>query len=80
MTSVWDVLVVVYFTTAGPRLLVLNSTVKDVTHSGGAVVLQVTLTAGVDPCTTLSALTVTAERVNRAAANIAMIAINKNQY
>ena len=46
-----------YFITAGPRLLVLNSTVKDVTHSGGAVVLQVTRTAGVDPCTTLSALT-----------------------
>ena len=40
-----------------PLLLVLSSTVTDATHSGGAVVLQVTLTPGVEPYT-LSALTV----------------------
>ena len=44
MNSVCDVLVVVYFATAGPRLLVLNSTLTDATHCGGAAVLQVTLT------------------------------------
>ena len=63
MNSVWDVLVVVLVATTGPRLLVLNSTLTDVTHSGGAVVLQVTLTAGVEP-STLSALTVTVESEN----------------
>ena len=50
-----DILVVVYFATTGPRLLVLNSTLTDVTHCGGTVVFQVTLT---EPFT-LSALTPT---------------------
>ena len=63
MNSVWDVLVVVLVATAVPILLVLNSTITDVTHCGGAVVLQVTLTAGVEP-STLSALTVTVEDEN----------------
>ena len=58
MTAVCDVLVVLLVATTVPRLLVLNSTVTDVTHSGGAVVLQVTLAAGVGP-STLSAPTVT---------------------
>ena len=55
MTSVSDVLVVVYELTT---LLVLNSTVTDATHSGGTVVLQVTLAPGVGP-SSLTALTVT---------------------
>ena len=55
MTSVCDVLVVVLVATTGPRLLVLNSTVTDATHSGGTVVFHVTLTPGVEP-PTLSAL------------------------
>ena len=63
MTSVCDVLVGVLVATTGPRLLVLNTTLTDVTHSGGAVVLQVTLAAGVEP-STLSALTVTVEDEN----------------
>ena len=58
MTSVCDVLLVVLVATTGPLLLVLNSTLTDVTHCGGIVVYQVTLTAGVGP-STLSALTVT---------------------
>ena len=57
MISVCDVLVVVLVATTGPRLLALNSTVTDATHSGGIVVFQVTLAAGVEPFT-LSALTV----------------------
>ena len=58
MNSVCNILVVVYFATAGPRLLVLNCTVTNATHSGGivaCVVFQVTLT---EPFT-LSALAVT---------------------
>ena len=39
--------------------------------------LQVTLAAGVDPSTTLSALTVIEESANRAAANVSMIATYK---
>ena len=58
MTSVCDVLLVVLVATTGPILLVLNSTLTDATHSGGTVVFQVTLTAGVGP-STLSALAVT---------------------
>ena len=58
MNSESDVLVVVLVTTTDPGILVLKSTLTDVTHSGGTVVLQVTLTAGVGP-STLSALTVT---------------------
>ena len=50
MTSVCDVFVVVLVAT-GPRLLVLNSTVTDATHSGGTVVFQVTLTPGIEPPT-----------------------------
>ena len=63
MTSVCDVSLVVLVATVGPVLAVLKSTLTDVTHSGGAVVLQVTLTAGVGP-STLSALTLTVESVN----------------
>ena len=63
MSSVWDVLVVVYVATKGPRLLVLKLTLTNATHSGGAVVLQVTLAPGVEPLT-LSALTVTVESEN----------------
>ena len=55
MTSVCDALFVVLLATTGPYTLVLNSTVTDVTHCGGTVVLQVTLT---EPFT-LSALIVT---------------------
>ena len=46
-------------------LLVLNSTVTDATHSGGAVVLQVTLAPGVEP-SSLTALTVTVRNENSA--------------
>ena len=61
MTSVCDVLLVVLVATIkGPELPVLNSTLTDVTHSGGTVMFQVTLVAGVRP-STLSALTVTVE-------------------
>ena len=55
MNSVCDILVVVYFATADPVSVVLNSTLTDATHSSGAVVFQVTLT---EPFT-LSALTPT---------------------
>ena len=61
MISVCDLLVVVLLASTGPRLLVLNSTLTDVTHLGGNVVFQVTLTPGVGP-PTLSALTVTVWR------------------
>ena len=60
MISVCDVLLVVLVATTGPELTVRNSTLTDATHSGGAVVLQVTLAAGVGP-STLSAFTVTVE-------------------
>ena len=64
MISVCDALVVVLVATTGPEwLAVLNSTLTDVTHSGGAVVFQVTLAVGVGP-STLSALAVTVESVN----------------
>ena len=53
-------LVVVYLVTSAPSVLRLNTTLTDVTHSGGNVVLQVTLTPGVEPFT-LSALKVTVE-------------------
>ena len=56
MTSVSDVLL--GDLTTLPLLLVLNSTVTDATHSGGTVVLQVTLAPGVEP-SSLTALTVT---------------------
>ena len=55
-----DVLVVVYLVTSAPSVLRLNTTLTDVTHSGGNVVLQVTLTPGIEPFT-LSALKVTVE-------------------
>ena len=59
MISVCDALVVVLVATTGPDWLpVLNSTLTDVTHSGGTVVLQVTLAPGVEPLT-LSVLKVT---------------------
>ena len=59
MTSVCDVLLVVLVATRVPEgLRVLKSTLTDATHSGGTVVLQVTLAAGVGP-STLSALTLT---------------------
>ena len=77
MASVCDTLVVVQFATAGPKLLVLNSTVTDAMHSGGTVVLQVTLAAGVEPSTTLSALTVIVESANWAAANVVVIVTYK---
>ena len=60
MISVCDILVVVLVATKAPTLLVLKFTLTDATHCGGAVVLQVTLAAGVEPFT-LSALTVTVE-------------------
>ena len=63
MTSVCDVLVVVLVATTGPRILALNSTLTDFTHSGGIVVFQVTLALGVEP-PTLSALAVTVESEN----------------
>ena len=53
-------LVVVLVAANSPLVVVLNSTVTDVTHSDGTVVLQVTLTPGVEP-PTLSALTVTVD-------------------
>ena len=53
-----DVLVVVYLVTSVPSGLLLNTTLTDTTHSGGAAGLQVTLTAEVDSFT-LSALKVT---------------------
>ena len=64
MTAVCDALVVVLVANTGPDLRsILKSTVTDVTHSGGIVVLQLTLAAGVEP-STLSALAVTVESVN----------------
>ena len=57
MTSVCDVLVVVLVATNFPLVVVLKFTNTDVTHSGGTVVLQVTLAPGVEPLT-LSARTV----------------------
>jgi len=63
MNSVCAVLLVVLVATTVPILSVLKSTLTDATHSGGAVVLQVTLTASVGP-STLSALTVTVESKN----------------
>ena len=62
-----SVLVVVLELTTLPLLLVLNSTVTDATHSGGAVVLQVTLAPGVES-SSLSALTVTVWSEKSAAA------------
>ena len=67
MTSVSDVLVVVSDLTTLPLLLVLNSTVTDATHSGGTVVLQVTLAPGVEP-SSIPVLTVTVRNVRSAAA------------
>ena len=49
MISVCDVLVVVLVATNFPLVVVLKFTLTDVTHSGGNVVLQVTLTPGVEP-------------------------------
>ena len=64
MTSVCDVLVVVLLATNTLLVVVLKFTLTYVTHSGGSVVLQVTLTPGVEPLT-LTALAVTVEpRVN----------------
>ena len=64
MISVCDVLLVVLVVTTGPNLLVLKSTLTDATHCGGAVVLQVTLAAGVENPLTFSALTVIVESEN----------------
>ena len=58
MISVCDVLVVVLLATTGPRLLVLNITLTDVTHPGGTVVFQVTLAPGVEPPTLSLTVTV----------------------
>ena len=63
MTSVCDVLVVVLVATNLPLGVVLKFTVTDVTHSGGSLVLQVTLALGVEP-PTLSACTVRLEDRN----------------
>ena len=54
---------IVCYTTGPAWLPVLNSTLTDVTHSGGVVVLQVTLAAGVE-LSTLSAFTVTVDNRN----------------
>ena len=62
MNSVCDILVVVVVATKSPDLF-LKFTVTDVIHSGGIVVLQVTLAPGVEP-PTLSALTVIVECEN----------------
>jgi len=75
MTSVCDVLVVVLDRTTLPPLWLLpflNSTVTDATHSGGTVVLQVTLAPGVEP-STLSALTVTVWSEKSAAMNACVV-------
>ena len=69
MTSVCDVLLVVLVASTGPLLLVLKSTLTDATHPSGAVVLQVTLAAGVGP-STLSPFTVTVDREKSTAACI----------
>ena len=55
MNSVCDVLLVVLVATKNPSPF-LKFTVTDVTHSGGIVVLHVTLAPGVEP-PTLSART-----------------------
>ena len=62
MNSVCDIFLVVLVATKNldPFLMF---TVTDVIHSGGSVVLQVTLTLGVEP-PTLSVLTVTVESEN----------------
>ena len=57
-------MVVVLDATNIPLVIFLKFTVTDVTHSGGSVVFQVTLTPGVEPLT-LTALAVTVKsRVN----------------
>ena len=53
-----DVLLVVKFVSTDPCGLILKFTLTNATHSGGAVVVQVTLTPGVEPFS-LSALQVT---------------------
>ena len=58
MISVCDVLVVVLVAIKYPILLSLNFTLTNVTHLGGTVVFQVTLTLGIVP-SKLSALAVT---------------------
>ena len=63
MTSVCDVLVVVLAAANFPLGVVLKLTLTDVTHSGGSVVLQVTLPPGVEP-PTLTARTVRFEDRN----------------
>ena len=63
MTSVCDVLVVELVAANLPLGVVLKLTPTDVTHSGGSVVFQVTLTPGVEPLTLL-ALTVRLEDRN----------------
>ena len=63
MISVSDLLVVVLDATNTPLDVALKFTVTDVTHSGGTIILQVTLAPGFEPLT-LSARTVTVERVN----------------
>ena len=67
MTSVCDVLVAVLAAANTPLVVVLNTTLTDVTHSGGSVVLQATLAPGVEPLT-LSARTVRLEDRNCASA------------
>ena len=60
MTSVSDILVVLYVDDTFPISLSLNFTLTSATHSGGSVMFQVTLTPGVEPPPpTLSTLLVT---------------------
>ena len=61
MTSVPDILVVLYVDDTFPISLSLIFTLTSVTHSGGIVMFHVTLTPGVEP-PTLSTLLVTLPR------------------
>ena len=63
MTSVCDVLVVVLAAAKPPVGVVSKFTLTDVTHPVGTVVLQVTLTPGVEP-PTLSARAVALKDTN----------------
>ena len=61
MTSVPDILVVLYVDDTFPISLSLIFTLTSVTHAGGIVMFHVTLTPGVEP-PTLSTILVTLPR------------------
>ena len=73
------VLVVVLVAANPPVGVVLKFTITDVTHSGGSVVFQVTLTPGVEP-PTLSTRTVTLKDKNSDSVGINMNRLRQINY